>query len=84
MDDLLKNERFVAAYDRLRRVSLNPRRHTAADARAHSDAVAQMAARLALANGCSDAEVALLTNLGYAHDIGKLKWSYSHTVSGNH
>lgn len=72
MDDLLKNERFVAAYDRLRRVSLNPRRHTAADARAHSDAVAQMAARLALANGCSDAEVALLTNLGYAHDIGKL------------
>ncbi|MBN2193180.1 MAG: NUDIX domain-containing protein [Polyangiaceae bacterium] len=72
MEDLLKNERFAAAYARLGRVSLNPRRHSALDARAHSDAVAGMAARLARANGCSPAEVALLTHLGHAHDIGKI------------
>lgn len=62
----------MAAYQRLARVSLNPRRHTAPNARAHSDAAARMAARLGLANGCSEAEVALLTNLGHAHDIGKI------------
>jgi ADP-ribose pyrophosphatase YjhB (NUDIX family) len=72
MNDLLKNERFAAAYERLGRVSLNPRRHTAADAREHSGAVARMAAQLGLANGCSPAEVALLVNLGHAHDIGKI------------
>jgi ADP-ribose pyrophosphatase YjhB (NUDIX family) len=72
MEDLLKNERFAAAYERLGSVSLNPRRHTASDARAHSDAVAAMAAQLANANGCSPAEVALSTNLGHAHDIGKI------------
>jgi ADP-ribose pyrophosphatase YjhB (NUDIX family) len=72
MEDLLKNERFAAAYERLGHVSLNPRRHTASDARAHSAAVARMATQLALANGCSPDEVALLTNLGHAHDIGKV------------
>jgi 8-oxo-dGTP pyrophosphatase MutT (NUDIX family) len=72
MEDLLNNERFFAAYERLGRVSLNPRRHTASDARAHCDAVAKVAARLASANGCSSDEIALLTNLGLAHDIGKI------------
>lgn len=72
MEDLLKNERFAAAYGRLGCVSLNPRRHTASDARTHSNAVARMAAQLALANGCSPDEVALLANLGHAHDIGKI------------
>ena len=72
MEDLLKNERFVAAYDTLGRVTLNPSRHTASNAREHSEAVAKMAARLASANGCTDDEVALLTNLGHAHDIGKI------------
>jgi 8-oxo-dGTP pyrophosphatase MutT (NUDIX family) len=74
MDDLLKNPRFVEAYDGLGRVSLNPRRHTAADARAHSDAVATMAARLAIANRCSDAEVALLIGktTGTAHPARSL------------
>lgn len=72
MEPLLNNSSFLAAYDRLTRVSLNPRRHTAENARAHSDAVAHMAARLAAANGCSEAESALLTNLGHAHDLGKI------------
>ncbi|HVY28334.1 MAG TPA: NUDIX domain-containing protein [Polyangiaceae bacterium] len=72
MTDILKNERFAAAYEQLGKVSLNPRRHTAPDARTHSDAVARMAVRLALANGCHPVEVALLTDLGHAHDIGKI------------
>ncbi len=72
MEDLLKNQRFADAYKRLGHVSLNPRRHTASDAQAHSDAVAKKAAQLARANGCPPAEVALLTNLGHAHDIGKI------------
>jgi ADP-ribose pyrophosphatase YjhB (NUDIX family) len=72
MEDLLKNERFAAAHERLGRVSLNPRRHTASNARAHSDAVAAIVAQLALANGCTLAEAALLTNVGHAHDIGKI------------
>ena len=72
MEDLLKNERFAAAYARLGAVSLNPRRHTAPDARTHSDAVARTAAQIAVANGCSPVEAALLTNLGHAHDIGKI------------
>lgn len=71
MDSLLHNQRFATAYERLAAVGLNPRRHTAADARAHSDAVAALAARLGAANGCSADEIALLTNLGYAHDVGK-------------
>jgi 8-oxo-dGTP pyrophosphatase MutT (NUDIX family) len=71
MESLLENPRFMAAYERLAAVTLNPRRHTATDARSHSDAVATMAARLGAANGCSAAEIALLTNLGHAHDVGK-------------
>ena len=76
MNDLLNNvssnPRFAAAFERLGRVCLNPRRHTAPNARAHSDAVARMAAKLGRANGCSPAEIALLATLGHAHDIGKI------------
>lgn len=71
MDSLLHNQRFVTAYERLAAVGQNPRRHTATDARAHSDAVATLAARLGAANGCSADEIMLLTNLGHAHDVGK-------------
>lgn len=72
MEDLLNNQRFAEAYHRLKNVALNPRRHTAPDARAHSDAVAQLARRLGLANGCTAHEVQLLSNLGHAHDLGKI------------
>ncbi len=71
MERLLDDECFAAAFGRLAAVGLNPRRHTAADARAHSEAVAAMAARLGAANGCTAAELTLLTNLGHAHDVGK-------------
>lgn len=72
MEDLLNNEQFAAAYERLASVTLNPRRHTAPDARSHSDAVAALAARLCAANRCPEPEAALLRNLGHAHDIGKI------------
>jgi len=71
MEPLIEHAPFMAAYTRLSDVTLNPRRHTASNALEHSEAVAAMAARLGAANGCSAAELALLTNLGHAHDIGK-------------
>lgn len=72
MEPILNNPRFAETYRRLEAVSLNPRRHTAAHALAHSEAVAAHAVALGRANGCSDDEVQLLENLGRAHDIGKV------------
>jgi ADP-ribose pyrophosphatase YjhB (NUDIX family) len=72
MTTLLDNPRFAAAYAQLAGVTLNPRRHTAANARAHSEAVATRAALLAHQNGCTEAEVQLLEDLGRVHDIGKI------------
>ena len=69
MTRLLDNPKFAAAYARLANVTLNPRRHTASNAHAHSEAVAARAASLALANGV---DTALLEDLGRAHDIGKI------------
>lgn len=69
---VLSNPRFAAAYERMKSVTLNPRRHTAPDAWAHSEAVAALARDLALANGRSEHEVALLEDLGRVHDIGKI------------
>ena len=72
MTALLDNPRFASAYAELAQIGLNPRRHTAPDARAHSELVAQTAGRLARENGCDAGEIALLEDLGRAHDIGKL------------
>jgi ADP-ribose pyrophosphatase YjhB (NUDIX family) len=72
VDQILNNEGFVESYRRLEAVTLNPRRHTAPNARAHSEAVAAKAIALAQANGRSEREVNLLGNLGRAHDIGKI------------
>ena len=72
MEPITNNPRFADAYRKLADVRLNPRRHTAANALAHSEMVARRAGALARANGCSDREVQLLENLGRAHDIGKI------------
>jgi 8-oxo-dGTP pyrophosphatase MutT (NUDIX family) len=72
MNAITTNPKFAEAYARLASVALNPRRHSAANARAHSEAVAARAVALARANGCSDTEIALLDDLGRAHDIGKI------------
>lgn len=72
MTDLFANPELHETYQRLAGVRLNPRRHTAANALVHSEAVASLAGRLAQANGCSAEEVALLETLGRVHDIGKV------------
>jgi ADP-ribose pyrophosphatase YjhB (NUDIX family) len=72
MDSILNNERFAETFRQLAGVRLNPRRHTAANALAHSEAVAARAVALARANRCTDREARLLENLGRAHDIGKV------------
>jgi len=72
MDSILNNTRFAETFRQLAGVELNPRRHTAANALEHSEAVATHAAALARANGCTERETLLLENLGRAHDIGKV------------
>ena len=72
MDRILDHERFAETFGRLAGVSLNPRRHTAANALEHSEAVAARAAALARANACTEREACLLEDLGRAHDIGKV------------
>jgi ADP-ribose pyrophosphatase YjhB (NUDIX family) len=72
MKDLLNTPRFAERYEQLRRVRLNPRRHTAPTAHEHSERVAALAAALAAQNGCAADEVTMLENLGRAHDIGKI------------
>ncbi|WP_394843550.1 NUDIX domain-containing protein [Pendulispora brunnea] len=72
MERISNNVHFVETYQRLARVQLNPRRHTAANALVHSEAVAARAKALAKANGCTEREICLLEDLGRAHDIGKV------------
>lgn len=69
---LRSHPRFWARFQQLADVGLNPRRHTAAHARAHSEAVAARARALGARNGCREAELILLENLGLAHDLGKV------------
>jgi ADP-ribose pyrophosphatase YjhB (NUDIX family) len=72
MKNLLENQRFAERYEQLKKVRLNPRRHTRPNAHAHSEEVAEIAGKLAAQNGCSSEEISLLENLGRAHDIGKV------------
>jgi len=72
MSRISNNDHFATHYQQLAGVTLNPERHTAANALEHSEAVAARAVALARANACSDAECALLEDLGRAHDIGKV------------
>lgn len=75
MNGILTLPSFQAAYERLAQVSLNPRRHTSPNARAHSETAASVARRLGEANGCSPSELRLLEDLGRAHDVGKVTGS---------
>ncbi|HKE15486.1 MAG TPA: NUDIX domain-containing protein [Kofleriaceae bacterium] len=72
MDDVRNHPRLAEAFQQLAGVRLNPRRHTAPSALAHSEAVAACAAALARANGLGEGEVRLLEALGLVHDIGKI------------
>jgi ADP-ribose pyrophosphatase YjhB (NUDIX family) len=72
MDDLLADPRFLADYEKLEGVKLNPARHAARNAREHCDMVAARVARLAALNNASPEEQRVLANLAAAHDIGKI------------
>ena len=72
MTSILDNPDFRADFERLAAVTLNPERHTATDARAHSLAVAARAAHLARCNGLDEHRQRSLIDLAYLHDIGKL------------
>jgi hypothetical protein len=72
MTSILDNSDFRADFERLASVTLNPQRHTAANARAHSLAVALRAASLARRNGLAEQQQRTLVDLAYVHDIGKL------------
>jgi hypothetical protein len=72
MTSILDNPDFRADFERLASVPLNPERHTATDARAHSLAVAARAAHLARCNGLDEQRRRSLIDLAYLHDIGKL------------
>lgn len=72
MNPILDNLEFHADFERLALVTLNPERHTATDARAHSLAVAARAAHLARRNGLDEHWQRTLVDLAHLHDIGKL------------
>jgi hypothetical protein len=56
----------------LRDVSLNPERHTAPNAQAHAQMVAERARGLCRDNGLDEAATQTLIDLAYVHDIGKI------------
>jgi hypothetical protein len=72
MTSILDNPDFRSDFDRLASVTLNPERHTAANAHAHSLAVAARAAHLARRNGLDEPRQRTLVDLAYLHDIGKI------------
>ncbi|MCA9707966.1 MAG: hypothetical protein KDK70_19090 [Myxococcales bacterium] len=71
--DVLTHPDFLADYERLAGVTLDPARHRAPHARAHCEQVAARAEALARAHGCSPKERVLLVTLAKVHDIGKLE-----------
>jgi hypothetical protein len=69
---LREHPRFAADFERLRAVTLNPARHTAPNAHAHSLWVASRARELATLHHCTPGEAGTLEALGLVHDIGKI------------
>jgi hypothetical protein len=81
MTSLIERSDLRPLWERLADVSLNPARHSAPNARAHSESVARRARALARENGCSPSEQALLFELGLVHDLGKALGTTSPTAS---
>jgi len=69
---ILDNPLFAQDYEKLRDVSLNPARHTAAHAFEHSERVHARLVQLCLQNDLSPADTELLSDLARLHDIGKI------------
>jgi hypothetical protein len=74
---------FQADYEKLRDVSLNPARHEATNAYEHCEMVRERVIALASLNGCTSAEIELLSDLARVHDIGKITGSTKSKESVN-
>lgn len=72
MSNILENATFQSDYEKMRDVSLNPEKHSAANAHEHSEQVYVRAIELAEQNECTSSEKDLLANLARVHDIGKI------------
>jgi hypothetical protein len=72
MTDIFESKVFREDYDKLRSVSLNPEKHSAANAYEHCEQVRERALDLARQNECTIEEAELLGNLARVHDIGKI------------
>jgi HD domain len=81
MTHLIDRPDLRPLFERLESVTLNPERHTAPEARTHSEWVAARAALLARRNRCSPSEEALLVELGLVHDLGKATGTTSPSAS---
>ena len=72
MNDILNNEEFRNDFEKMRAVSLNPAKHTAANGYDHSEQVRKRTIDLANQNECTPEQIELLANLALVHDIGKI------------
>lgn len=72
MPSLRDNPLFIVDYEQLKSVKLWEARHIAENAYEHSELAHQRVLHLAALNGCSPEETALLSDLAYVHDIGKI------------
>lgn len=81
MTSLIHHPELRPLFEELGSVSLNPARHSADNARQHSEWVAARALVLARNNGCSPSEQALLHELGLVHDLGKALGTTSPSAS---
>jgi hypothetical protein len=81
MHDILNNEVFRADYERMRSVSLNPQKHSAANGYEHSEMVRERVIDLAEQNKCTAEQTELLANLARVHDIGKIRGAANPEIS---
>lgn len=72
MTDHLDNDAFRRDYEKMRSVSLNPDRHSAANGYEHCEQVCARVIDLAEQNECTPEQTELLANLARVHDIGKI------------
>ncbi|VAW77805.1 hypothetical protein MNBD_GAMMA12-1075 [hydrothermal vent metagenome] len=73
MNLLLENVDFKRDFASLKNISLNPERHTVADAHTHCIQVAKKMEILAKLNQLSDEQTSMMVMLAYSHDIGKTR-----------
>jgi ADP-ribose pyrophosphatase YjhB (NUDIX family) len=72
MSNLRTDPHFLADYEKLKGVKLNPARHAARNAHEHCEMVASRVVQLAILNNTSSVERVVLENLAAVHDIGKI------------